>query len=181
MNGVLAALLLAAEEGEKGGLMSVDTSLFVSTLVLFTVFALVLSKFGWGPLLRTIEEREKSIRDGVEGAERANGEALALLEKHRELVREAGRERDELIKRAQQEAEQLRAELSQKARSEAEGLVQRARDQIRQETAQAIHELRSQVADIAVEAAAKIVKSSLSPEAQKKLVDETIASLPRVQ
>src|SRR5215468_2260608 len=146
MTGMVSALLLAAEEGGNSGLMNVDTSLFVSTLVLFTIFAGVLSKFGWGPLLRMIEEREKGIRDGVEAAERANAEAQALLEKHRELLREAGRERDELIKRAQQEAEQLRAELSAKARAEAEALVQRAREQIRQETAQAVHELRAQVA-----------------------------------
>jgi F-type H+-transporting ATPase subunit b len=176
-----AALFLAAAEGEKGGLMSVDTSLFVSTLVLFALFALILAKFGWGPLLRMIDEREKGIREGVESAEKANAEAQALLAQHRELLREAGRERDEIIKRAQQEAEQLRSELSAKARAEAEALVQRAREQIRQETAQAVLELRSKVADIAVEAAAKIVKSSLSPEAQRKLVDEYIAALPRAQ
>ena len=39
-------------------------------------------------------------------------------------------------------------------------------------------ELRSQVADIAVEAASRIVKSSLSEEAQRKLVDEYIQELP---
>jgi F0F1-type ATP synthase membrane subunit b/b' len=36
------------------------------------------------------------------------------------------------------------------------------------------------VADIAVEAAARIVKSSLTPEAQKKLVKDYIETLPRV-
>ena len=176
-----APLFLAASEGGGGGLTNVDTSLLVSTLVLFALFALVLWKFGWGPLLRMIEEREKGIREGVEGAEKANAEAQALLGQHREMLREAGRERDELMKRAQQEAERLRSELSAKARTEAEGLVQRARDQIRQETAQAILELRSQVADIAVEAAAKIVKSSLTPETQRKLADDTIAGIPRAQ
>jgi F-type H+-transporting ATPase subunit b len=177
---VRAALLLAAE-GEKGGLMSVDTSLFVSTLVLFALFAFVLAKFGWGPLLRMIDLREKAIRDGVESAERANTEAQGLLDQHREMLRDAAREREELVKRAQQEAERLRSELQAKARADAEALVQRARDQVRQETAQAVLELRAQVADIAVEAAAKIVKSSLSPEAQRKLVDDYIAALPRAQ
>ena len=44
---------------------------------------------------------------------------------------------------------------------------------------QSIGELRGQVADIAVEAASKIVKSSLTPEVQKKLVDDYITSLRR--
>ena len=45
----------------------------------------------------------------------------------------------------------------------------------------AIQDLRSSVVDLAMEAAAKIVKSSLTPEAQKKLVNEFISSMPRVQ
>ena len=46
---------------------------------------------------------------------------------------------------------------------------------------QAIAELRAQVADIAVEAASRIVKSSLTEEAQRKLVDDYIKELPGAQ
>ena len=42
----------------------------------------------------------------------------------------------------------------------------------------AIAELRTQVADIAVEAASRIVKSSLTDETQRKLVDDYIKELP---
>ena len=56
----------------------------------------------------------------------------------------------------------------------------RARDQIGRERDQAVADLRAQVADIAVEAASRIVKSSLTPDAQRKLVDEFVQSLPRV-
>ena len=54
----------------------------------------------------------------------------------------------------------------------------RAREQMLREKDQAIAELRAQVADIAVEAASRIVKSSLSEEAQRKLVDDYIKALP---
>jgi F-type H+-transporting ATPase subunit b len=170
----LAGLLLGA-----GGLTDVEWGLFLWTFVLFGLFAWVLQRFGWGPLLSLVEERERSIRDAVEGADRANAEAQSLLEKHREMLREAGREREEIIKKALQEAEQVRAELTGKARAEAEQLVQRARSQIEREASQAVLELRAQVADIAIEAASKIVTSSLTPEAQRKLVDEFVKSLPQ--
>ena len=172
---VSAALLAAG-----GGLTDVDLTLTVSTLVLFLIFAFVLGKFGWKPLLDTVEEREKTIRDTVEGAHKANAEAAALLEKHKEMVKEAGRERDEIMKRSMKEAEQIKAELVEKARSEGEQMVKRAKDQIGREKSLAIQELRTQVADIAVEAASKIVKSSLTPDAQKKLVNDYIANLPKV-
>src|SRR5262245_1322733 len=167
-------LVLAA-----GGLTDVNAALTLWTLVLFGLFALVLGKFGWKPLLAMIEEREKSVRDSVEGAQKASAEAAALLEKHKELIREAGRERDEIMKRSLKEAEQLKAELVEKARSEGESLLKRAKDQIEREKSLAIQELRTQVADIAVDAASKIVQSSLTPEAQKKLVSDYIANLPK--
>jgi F-type H+-transporting ATPase subunit b len=169
----LSALLAA------GGLTDVNWTLNVATLVLFLIFVLVLGKFAWKPLLQLIEEREKSVRDAVEGAEKASAEARALLEQHKQLVRDAGRERDELIKRAAKEAEQLKAELQARARTESEQIVEKARAQITREKDQAIRELRGQVADLAVEAAGKIVQSSLTPEAQRKLVADFIAELPK--
>jgi F-type H+-transporting ATPase subunit b len=172
--------LVAAAAG-SGGLTDINLGLTVWTIVLFAIFATVLAKFGWAPLLRLVEEREKGIRESVDGAQRANAEAQVLLEKHKELLREAGRERDELIKRAAKEGEQLRADLAARARNEADQLIERAKQQIERETSQAILELRAQVADLAVEAAGRIVTSSLSPEAQRKLVSDFIEGLPKSQ
>lgn len=172
---VSAALLAAG-----GGLTDVDFTLTVSTLVLFLIFAFVLAKLGWKPLLHMIEEREKTVRDAVEGAHKANAEAAALLEKHKELVREAGRERDEIMKRSMKEADQIKADIVEKARSEGEHMVKRAKEQIEREKSLAIQELRKEVADIAVEAASKIVKSSLTVDVQRQLVNDYIANLPKV-
>jgi F-type H+-transporting ATPase subunit b len=169
----LAGALVAA-----GGLTDVEPVLFWSTLILFALFAAVLGKFGWGPLLQVIEEREKNVKDAVEGAQKAKVEAEALLAQHRELLREATREREEIVKRAIGEAEQLKADLAARAKSESDQMIQRAKDQIEREKARAILELRAQVGELAVEAAARIVKSSLTPDAQKKLVDEFISTLP---
>jgi F-type H+-transporting ATPase subunit b len=170
----LSAPLLAAG---GGGLTDIDFGLTLWTLVLFVLFAGVLWKFAWGPLLSTIDAREKAVRDEVEGAQKANSEAAALLEKHKELVRDAGRERDELLKRTRAEADEIKNELQAKARTEAEAILERAREQIGRERDAAITTLRAQVADVAIEAAAKIVESSLGKDAQRKIVDEFVASL----
>ncbi len=175
LGALLPATLLA------GGLTDVDWTLAVFTVVLFLLFAFVLGRFGWGPLLRLIEEREKSIREAVEGSEKANAEAQGLLEQHREMLRAAGREREEIVKKSIQEAEQIRVDLTAKARAESEEIVARAKEQIGREKAQAIREIRSEVANLAIEAASRIVTSSLTPETQRKLVDDYIASLPARQ
>ena len=56
--------------------------------------------------------------------------------------------------------------------------MRKAREQIDREKRLAIQELRGQVADLAVEAASRIVTSSLTPDAQRKLVNEFIDKLP---
>jgi F-type H+-transporting ATPase subunit b len=176
MPGTLAPALLAA-----GGLTDFDATLFWSTLFLFLLFALVMSKLAWKPLLAMIEEREKGVRDSVEGAQRASAEAQALLAQHQELLREGGRQREEIVKRAIADAEQLKADLSAQARAEADQILRKAKDQIEREKRLAIQELRGQVADLAMEAASRIVTSSLTPEAQKKLVNEFIEKLPEAR
>ena len=176
---IAAPLPLAAAEGGASSLLSLDVTLLWSTVVLFALFAWVLGKFAWGPLLKIVDEREKGIRTSVESAENAAAEAKDLLAKHQEMLRGAGREREEILAKALKEAETVRGDLVEKARSDAERVAERAREQIERDKNEAIAELRGQVADIAVEAASKIVKSSLTPEAQKKLVDDYITSLPR--
>jgi F-type H+-transporting ATPase subunit b len=79
------------------------------------------------------------------------------------------------------DAEQLKADLAARARAESDQMVERARQQIEREKNQAILELRTQVADLAIQAASKIVVSSLTPEAQRKLVDDFLKSMPREQ
>ncbi len=179
-NAALLALAAAAEGGGKG-LLSVDATLLWATIVVFLIFAFVLGRFAWRPLLSIIDEREKSIREQIDGAGRAAEEARELLAKHQELLRSAGRERDEMLVRTVQEADQARADLVAKARGEAERLIARAREQMQRETEQTLAELRAEVAEIAIEAASRVVKSSLSPEVQRQIVDDYIRSLPRAQ
>ncbi len=180
-----AALFALAEAGETGGglqdLLKPEPTLLWATVVVFVLFAAVLGKFAWGPLLKIVAEREKSIREQVESAERAAVEGRELLAKHQQLLKNAGRERDEILAKAAKEAEVVHAGLLEKARAEAETVVARAREQMLREKDQAIAELRGQVADLAVEAAARIVRSSLSAEAQRRLVDDYIRSLPGSQ
>jgi len=171
-----AVALLAA-----GGLTDIDATLFYATFVLFLIFAFVLAKFAWKPLLQMIEEREKGIKEAVDSAQKASAEAQTLLDKHKEMLRDAGREREEIIRKALQESEKLKADLETKARAEGEQLIQRAKEQVEREKNAAIQELRSQVADLAIEAAGRIVTSSLTPEAQRKLVEEFVASVPKAR
>src|SRR5262245_59125456 len=173
MTATTGALLAA------GGLTDINLGLTVWTVILFALFAAILYKLGWKPLLAMVEEREKRIVEAVENASKAQDEAQALLVQQKEILREAGAQRESMMKQAFADAEQVRANLMAQAKAEAERLVEKARDQIAREKDLAVRELRGQVADLAIDAASRIVKSSLTPDAQRKLVDEFLESLPK--
>ena len=162
-------------------LTDINWMLTVFTVIVFVLFVGILSKFAWGPLLAAIDEREESIREAIEGSHKANADAQATLAQHKELVRQIGAEREEIIKKAAREAEEFRVDLMAKARSDGEDIVRRAKEQIARETSVALAKLREEVADLAVLGAAKIVSSSMTPEAQKKLVSEFVETLPQVK
>src|SRR5262245_37249339 len=175
MTATVGALLAAA----GGSFTDVNLGLTVWTLALFTLFAGILYKLGWKPILAMIEEREKRIVQAVESASKAQDEAQALLVQQKEILREAGQQRESMMKQAFADAEQVRANLMAQAKAEADRLVEKARDQIAREKELAVRELRAQVADLAIDAASRIVKSSLTPEAQRQLVSEFLESLPK--
>lgn len=165
----------------QGRLTDIEWTLASFTIVVFMLFVGILSKFAWGPLLKAIDEREKSIRDAIEESHKANAEAQATLAQHRELVRQIGAEREEIIKKAAKEAEEFRVDLMAKARADGDDIVRRAKEQIARETSVALAKLREEVADLAVLGASKIIVSSMTPEAQKKLVSEFVTTLPQVK
>src|SRR5260221_14682660 len=126
----LPSLLLLSSEGGGSSLTDIDLTLFVSTLVLFLIFALVLGKFAWKPLLEIVAEREKTVRDQVEGAEKARNEAKVRLGKRQEMLKDATRQREETIAAATRQAGHVRHEVMGRARAEAGQVVQKARAQI---------------------------------------------------
>lgn len=176
---VSTALLLA--EGGGGGLADIQLGLMIWTVVLFGLFAFVLTKLGWKPLLDMIEEREQKIRYAVESATQAQSQAQALLVQQKEILRSAGQQREDIVKRAFEDAEQVRANLVAQAKAESERMLTRAKEQIQREKEIALSEIREQVADLAIAAAEKLVTSSLTPEAQRKLVQEFLDTLPSVR
>jgi len=161
-----------------GGITDINPGLTLWTAITFLFLLFVLGKFAWGPIVKMLAERERTIRESIEAAKKERAEAEKLMAEQKASLAQAQREAAELAKRNQQEVEKLRVELTDRAKKEADELVAAARRQVVEEIAKAKLELRSQVADLAISAAAKLVKSSLDEKAQRQLVEEYIAQLP---
>ena len=151
--------------------------LTVWTGITFLVLLFVLRRFAWGPIVSTLDERERTIREAIEAARREREQAQKLLDEQKEGLARAQREAADLARKSQQEVEALRQELTARARKEADDLLVDARRQITEELAKARGELKAEVVDLAIDAAAQLIKANLDDKAQRALVEEYISQL----
>lgn len=160
------------------GITELNPGLTLWVAITFLVLIVVLAKVAWGPIVKMLDERERTIRDAVDQARNERAEAEKLLAQQKDSLAQARREAADLAKKGQQEVEVLRAELTARARKEADDMIASARRTIDEEKGKAAAELKAQVADLAVAAATRIVKSSLDDKAQRALVEEYLRELP---
>jgi F-type H+-transporting ATPase subunit b len=160
------------------GIMDLNPGLTLWTAITFLLLVLVLSRFAWKPIVKMLDERERTIRDAIEQAKKERAEAERLLAEQKASLAGAQREAAELAKRSQQDIEALRQDLTARARKEADDLVAQARKQIVEEKAKAVAEIKGLAADLAIEAARKLIHASLDEKSQRALVEEYIAQLP---
>lgn len=174
MNGLVAPALAA-------GIMDLNPGLTLWTAITFLLLMVVLGKVAWRPIVKMLDERERTIRETIDQTRKERAEAEKLLADQKESLARARREAADLAKKSQQEIEALRADLTARARKEADELIASARRAVEEEKAKAAAELKAQVADMAVAAATRIVKSSLDEKAQRGLVEEYLRELPAGQ
>ena len=160
------------------GIADINPGLTLWAAITFLLLLFVLGKFAWGPIVKLLDEREKTIREAIDSAKQERAEAERMLAEQKESLVHATREAAEIAKRNQQEVEVLRQELTARARKEADELVAGARKQIVEEKSKAVAEIRGMAVDLAIDAASRLVKSSLDEKAQRQLVEDYLKQLP---
>jgi len=160
-------------------MFDINPGLSIWTTVVFVLLVLVLGKFAWKPLLKTLQDRENSIRNSLEQAERARAEAAELLKQNERNMARAEEEYQKVVREAKSLGEKLKDDIVNKARQQAQHELQNAKDEIQRDIEAAKQQLRSEVADLAIKAAEKILDETLDPGRHKKIVDNVLNQLPK--
>ena len=158
-------------------LVQLDPGLFVWTIITFLVLCFVLAKFAWKPLLLSLKEREDTIRDSLENAEKAKLELQKITSESEEIILKARSEAQEIHAEAKSAAEKVKSNLMAKAAVEAKKIKEDAEQQIRVEKDKAINEIRLEVVGLSMIVAEKVIKKNLSREDNQTLINETLKKL----
>ena len=144
-------------------------------IVNFLLLLYLLNRFLFKRVLRLLDERQTKISQGLEDAETAaRDRELARAEREAALA-EARREAEAMVQRAAKTAEATSAEILAEAKASAEQITTRAREEISAEKDRALAEIRGEVADLALEAAGKLIGAEMDAPTQRRLVKQFLS------
>jgi F-type H+-transporting ATPase subunit b len=159
-------------------LLTPKSGLFFWQVVIFIPFVFLLMKFGWKPILASLKEREESIQNALDSAEKAKMEMASLKSDNEKLLKEAREERDRMLKDAKDAANRLHDEAQVAARKNADRIIEDAKAVIHTEKQAALRDVKAQVAMFSLAISEKLIKKNLSEDKQQKeLVDTFIKDL----
>lgn len=156
-------------------ILKVEEGLIIWELIAFIGLFLILRQFAWGPLLGILKDREDNIRESVEKAEQTRVEAERLMEDYKKQLSEARAEAQQIIEQGRKFGDSMKEEIVAKARQEAEAVAAKATEEIIREKDAAVAQLQGKVADLAIDAAARVVNQSFDKQAHEKLIDQFLS------
>jgi F-type H+-transporting ATPase subunit b len=176
---VLFALRAAEETLGPASPFEVESGLFIWTWVVFIALFFLLKKFAWPAILKTTEERERTIQRQLDEAEQLHAGAKAALEEQQKLLGEARTRSQEMIAEARTVAEQERTAATARTKEDQEQILARAKREIAAERDRAVADLRREAVDLSLAAAARLVGKRLDAPADRELVEEFLASMEK--
>jgi F-type H+-transporting ATPase subunit b len=166
-----AVRLAAATPVETGGL-TINLFWVISSAATFILFLAIIWTFAFAPISHMLADRKARIEQGLADAETARQERESSAVDRAEAIQQARREAKEILDRAQKVAQETRDADIAATRDELERMRVRAAAEIEAEKSRALSDLRAEVADLALQAAGRVVGETMSDARQRRLVEE---------
>lgn len=153
-----------------------DTSFwaFVGLLLFFAL----LWRFGIHKVLgKALDSRADAIRNELDEARRLREEAQEILARYERQQRDAASEAEEIVKKAKLDAEFIRETARKELAQRIERRTVLAEQRIAQAEAQAAKDVKALAAELAVEAAARLMSEKLTKTQRNALIKDAASEL----
>lgn len=145
----------------------------------FLIFMALTAKPIGRAIAKGLDGRAAKIKAQLDEARALRDEAERLLAEHQRKQIAAVKEVEAIVARGREQAEQVRRESAASLEAALARREKMAIDKIAQAEAQAVADVRNQAVDIAMAAAAKLLKESIDSGKGDELIDSAIKELDR--
>jgi F-type H+-transporting ATPase subunit b len=156
--------------------MNINLTL-IGQSITFIFFVMFVMKFVWPPLVAALDERKKTIADGLAAAEKGKHDGELAKQRVLDTLKDAKAQAQDIINLAEKRASEIVEESKDTARVEGERIITAANAELEQEVNRAREQLRGQVVSLAVSGASKVLKREIDEKANEDLLKDLVAQL----
>lgn len=156
--------------------MDINATLFGQAIT-FGIFIWFTMKFVWPPIVQAMQDRERSIADGLEAAKQGQKKLEQAQEDVHAELSKARQKATEIIEMAQRRGDEVVKEAQGKATEEGQRLLTAAQARIEQEMTTAREKLRGEVVSIAMASTEKLLQKSMDDASHRELLDKVVGEL----
>jgi F-type H+-transporting ATPase subunit b len=158
--------------GETLNTLGIQWPKLIAQLINFAIVMFILWKWAYKPVLKMLELRRDKVAEAVTNADKIKAELAATEAKRQEVLAQANDQANKLIQEAREAAAKVQAQETQRAAATAEQIVTKAREASIQDHARMLVELKREVGRLVVQTTAAVTGKVLTPEDQRRLVEE---------
>lgn len=156
-------------------MLDIDHWNFIWAAVNLILLFVLLKIFLFKPVNKIMDERTRTIQDDLDAAKKSKEEAEALKKEYEDTLSDADKKAQEIIMKAHEDAKSEKSAILKKSQEEAEQLISDANKTIENERKRVLAQAQTQIADLAIEAASKIIGENLDDEKNRRLVDKFLS------
>jgi len=138
------------------------------TLIAFIIVLVILRKYAWEPILKSLKEREVSIATAIASADDMKVQMAAMKSENEALLAQAREERARMIKEAKDTTAKMLSEAKDRARNEYDRILAEAQVTIRQQQNAALTDVKNQVGKLVIEVSEKVLRRELANKAEQE-------------
>lgn len=144
--------------------------MFIAFLVLF----LILAKWGWPVIVKSMNSRAEKIDKGVEYARQAKEQLDSARADAQKVINDAQKQQAEILREAQKMKTQIIDEARNEASKEAQKVMDAAKVSIDQSRKEAEMQLRQQVGKFSIAIAEKMVRQQMADDKQQEALADRL-------
>ena len=146
------------------------TATFIFQMIVFLILVWFTMKFIWPPITAALDERARTIADGLAAADKAKSELAAADKRVEEELAKTRNTTAGLLADAERRAQSIVEEAKGRATEEGAKIVAAAKAEAEQQTVKAREALREQVAALAVKGAEQILRKEVNAGVHAELL-----------
>ena len=149
----------------------------LSQLCATAVLFFLMYRLAWKPVKRILDQRSEYEQSRLEEAERLKQENETINTRAKEIIADANREAEKIVKAAREEGEEARRDIITEANAKSAQILEDAGRQARLQHEKAMKDMHGEIVDVAISAAEKMLQDKVDEKDDKSSIEAFIREI----